>query len=257
MDRIGRAGRAIARKRALQAILKGRTPAQLAALDALLAFDPAIRQTRFGWLGAWSDSPGAANLNGLLDRLDFLRGLAMDPACRETVHPDRWKQIVREGDAAPAWLAEDFGADRRRATLLAYLTDLRERLTDEAIHMFCKQIGRLFARAAAACEERHKSSRKRQSIRRLYGWWVDRLAVDQSVQHVQDMRLGWRAGLQCEFDGSEHGLLVVLEDESQNLDHLAVAAGRLEHALLQSSEGGRAGVRRTARRCGVRPVCVE
>ena len=160
MDRIGRAGRAIARKRALQAILNGRTPAQLAALDALLAFDSAIRQTRFGWLGAWSDSPSAANLNGLLDRLDFLRGLAMDPKCRETVHPDRWKQIVREGDAAPAWLAEDFGADRRRATLLAYLIDLQERLTDEAIHMFCKQVGRLFARAAAACEERHKSSRK-------------------------------------------------------------------------------------------------
>jgi hypothetical protein len=43
MDRIGRAGRAIARKRALQAILNGRTPAQLAALDALLAFDSAIR----------------------------------------------------------------------------------------------------------------------------------------------------------------------------------------------------------------------
>ena len=84
----------------------------------------------------------------------------MDPTCRETVHPDRWKQIAREGDAAPAWLAEDFGADRRRATLLACLIDLQERLTDEAIHMFCKQIGRLFARAAAACEERHKSGRK-------------------------------------------------------------------------------------------------
>jgi len=31
----------------------------------------------------------------------------------------------------------------------------------------------------------------------------------------------------------------MLEDESQNLDHLAVAAWRLEHALLQSSEGER------------------
>ena len=96
MDRIGRAERAIARKRALQVILNGRTAAQLATLDALLAFDSAIRQTRFGWLGAWSDSPSAANLNGLLDRLDFLRGLAMDPTRRETVHPERWKQIVRE-----------------------------------------------------------------------------------------------------------------------------------------------------------------
>ena len=45
-----------------------------------------------------------------------------------------------------------FGADRRRPTLLAYLIDLQERLTDEDIRMFCKQIGRLFARAAAACD---------------------------------------------------------------------------------------------------------
>jgi hypothetical protein len=46
------------------------------------------------------------------------------------------------------------------------------------------------------------------------------------------VRLGRRARLQSQFDGSEHGLLVMLEDESQNLDHLAVAARRLEHALL-------------------------
>jgi hypothetical protein len=46
------------------------------------------------------------------------------------------------------------------------------------------------------------------------------------------MRLGRRASLQSQFDGSEHGLLVVLKNESQNLDHLAVAAWRLEHALL-------------------------
>ena len=193
MDRIGRAGRAIARKRALQAILNGRTPAQLAALDALLAFDSAIRQTRFGWLGAWSNSPGAANLNGLLDRLDFLRCLAMDPTCREAVHPDRWKQIVREGDAAPAWLAEDFGADRRRARLLAYLIDLQERLTDEAIHMFCKQVGRLFARAAAACEERHKGSRKETTAAlRLFR---DTLEANTNIGDAIEMlraKVGWR-----------------------------------------------------------------
>ena len=41
------------------------------------------------------------------------------------------------------------------------------------------------------------------------------------------------------FDGSEHALLVMLEDESYKFDHLAVAARCLEHALMQSSEGGR------------------
>jgi hypothetical protein len=57
------------------------------------------------------------------------------------------------------------------------------------------------------------------------------------MQQVQNMRLGRRASLQRQFDGGEHGLFVVLENQSQYLDHLAVAARRLEHALLQGSEG--------------------
>jgi hypothetical protein len=36
-------------------------------------------------------------------------------------------------------------------------------------------------------------------------------SADQAVQQVQNMRLRWRAGLQRQFDGGEHGLLVVLE----------------------------------------------
>ena len=53
------------------------------------------------------------------------------------------------------------------------------------------------------------------------------------------MRLGRDASLQRQFDSDEHGLLVMLENESQNLDHLAVAAWRFEHALLQGPEGRR------------------
>ena len=81
----------------------------------------------------------------------------------------------------------------------------------------------------------------------IHGWWVDRLGVDQAVQQVQDVESSSDAGPQRRFDGSEHELLVMLEDESQNLDHLAVAARRLKHALLQSSEGG--GERRAVPKC--------
>ena len=81
----------------------------------------------------------------------------------------------------------------------------------------------------------------------IHSWSVDRLAVDQAVQQVQHVSLRRDAGLQRRFDDSEHGLLVMLEDESQNLDHLAVAARGLKHALLQSSEGG--GERRAVPKC--------
>src|SRR5271170_1071722 len=81
--------------------------------------------------------------------------------------------------------------------------------------------------------------RQRQSLGRLYRRRVRWLPVDQAVQQVQNMGLRRGAGLQRQFDGGEHGLFVMLEDQGQNLDHLAVAARRLEHALLQSPEGGR------------------
>ncbi len=53
------------------------------------------------------------------------------------------------------------------------------------------------------------------------------------------MRLGRRASLRRQFDGREHGLFVVLENQREDLDHLPVAARRLEHALLEGAEGRR------------------
>ena len=81
--------------------------------------------------------------------------------------------------------------------------------------------------------------RERQGVGRIDGQRVDWLAVDQPVQQVEDVRLGRHASLQRQFHGSQYSLLVMLKNESQNLDHLAVAARRLEHALLQSAESRR------------------
>ena len=54
-----------------------------------------------------------------------------------------------------------------------------------------------FAQRVVAFDVGLRFGGERQSIRRLHGWWVDRLAVDQSVQHVQNMHLRRRASFQC------------------------------------------------------------
>ena len=64
-------------------------------------------------------------------------------------------------------------------------------------------------------------------------------SVDQAVPQVQDMRLCRRAGLQRYLDSRKHGPLFLLENQGEDLDHLTVAAWRLEHALLERSESGR------------------
>ncbi|MBD2750000.1 DUF4158 domain-containing protein [Microvirga sp. BT688] len=102
LETIGIAGRAIARQRAEAAMLEGLSADQLDSLDALLTVDPAIQQTGFSWLRTALDAPGSENLIGLMDRLAFIRSMIVDPQRRERIHPERWTQIVREGDAAPA-----------------------------------------------------------------------------------------------------------------------------------------------------------
>nr|WP_306454996.1 hypothetical protein [Mesorhizobium sp. L48C026A00] len=72
----------------------------------------------------------------MIDRLRFVRDLGLDPHCRARVHPVRCAQ-VREGNVTPSWLASDFNAGRRRATIAAQFIELDGRLTDAAITMFC------------------------------------------------------------------------------------------------------------------------
>jgi hypothetical protein len=70
-------------------------------------------------------------------------------------------------------------------------------------------------------------------------WMVGLLAVDQPVQEVQDMRLGGHAGFQRQFYGTQNGVFIMVQDQRQYIDHLAVAAGLAQHVVLQAAEGVR------------------
>ena len=78
-----------------------------------------------------------------------------------------------------------------------------------------------------------------ESLGGFDGRWRDRPAVKQAMQQIEDMRFGRHAGLQRHIDGREHDLLVVLENEGEDLDHLAVSARHFEQVLLQGLEGVR------------------
>ena len=128
-------------------MLGGISEAQLIDLDDLLTVDQEIEHTRFHWIRSAPDAPSGDNLIGLMERLAFIRCLQIDPQRQDRIHPERWKQIVREGDVTPAWLVADFNATRRRATIVTQLIKHLQKLTDDAVAMFCKLIGRLFSQA--------------------------------------------------------------------------------------------------------------
>ncbi len=51
------------------------------------------------------------------------------------------------------------------------------------------------------------------------------------------MSLGGNAGFQCQFDRSQHFLLVVLQHERQDLGHFSVSARAAQELALQLPEG--------------------
>jgi TnpA family transposase len=203
LEKIGLAGRAIARQRAEAALLEGLSADQIEQIEALLLVDPAIQQTRLAWLRSAPDAPSADNFIGLIDRVTFVRTLTIDSQRQARIRPERWTQIVREGDVTPAWLIADFGARRRRATLVAQAITLEQTLTDAAVTMFNKLIGRLFARANTRRKKRYvEAQHDTTKVLRLFRDTLRALVAasdtGRNAIDVLDDEVGWHRLMQAQ-----------------------------------------------------------
>ncbi|MGF6227783.1 TnpA family transposase [Inquilinus ginsengisoli] len=238
LDRIGRAARALARRRMEAALLDGLPAERLEELDRLLLVDPTIRITRFAWLKSLPEAPGKKNLLALLERLHVVRGSTPDPRHRERIHPDRWRQLVREGEATPAHLAADLNAGRRRATVAAQLIELGFRLTDAAVAMFCRLVGRQFARARSRRNKRHlETGRSAGELLGLFRAILRTLSeandTDSDAIELLHERIGWHRLMQAQaelesFEGA---------DDADPLLEVAARSDRIRHcgqALIEA-----------------------
>jgi hypothetical protein len=147
LERVARAGRALARRRAAEALLAPLTENQLKAIDALLVNDSTLKRTPLAWLRDIAEAPNSSNMTALLERLTYVRSLHISPEIVSRVHERRFQQFVREGSVAPAFLLDEYGVRRRRATLVAQIIELQTKLADAAIAMFDRLVGSLFTRA--------------------------------------------------------------------------------------------------------------
>ena len=196
IERIGLAGRAIARRRAERTLIEDIPLETLQSLDRLLEVDPAIGQTRFHWLRSAPEAPGASNLVGLTERIAFLRALEIDPTLQARISSGRWDQMIREGNATPAWLANEFNASRRHALIVAQVIKLGQKLTDDAVAMFIKLMGRLFSQANNRKKQRQMDCRP--DTAKALRMFLDTITALQSANdygrnalEVLDQRVGW------------------------------------------------------------------
>ncbi|ARR57373.1 MULTISPECIES: Tn3 family transposase [Sphingobium] len=196
LERAGLAGRARARKAAAAAIVEGLSSAELTRLDELVINNPDFGMTPLAWLRNFKEAPTAANINGLLERLRYVRGISVDPAVGGAIPEFRFTQFLREGGVAPAFLLSDYSVNRRRATLTAAVIDLEARLADAAVQMFDRLIGGMFTRARRGRERRYQDSiQSVGQLMRLFGATIT--ALDEAVQNggdpfeLIDEAVGW------------------------------------------------------------------
>jgi len=196
LERVGLAGRSQARRKAAEDLLTTISLSQLERIDQLLVNDPHLKKSALAWLRDIPESPSAASMSGITERLAYVRAIGIDPAITETIHERRFEQYVREGAVAPAFLLNGYSVGRRRATVVAQLIFLESRLSDAAVDMFDKMVGSLFAKGRRGRERKYQaSSREVSQLMRLFSGVIG--AVDQArvdggdILDRIDAQVGW------------------------------------------------------------------
>jgi hypothetical protein len=144
----------------------GLTAGQAAALDGLLETKADTRLSVLAWARQPPGVVGHRSFARIIDPLEHLRSIALDPARAKEVHPERLRQLAREGARLSAQHLRTLSVTRRRAVLVATVLETIVRLTDDAIDLFDRLIGKLF-RGAETREANAFQRDKRAMIRSM------------------------------------------------------------------------------------------
>jgi TnpA family transposase len=138
-----------ARREIYRRLTDGLSSCQRLQLDNLLEHRDKNNQTWLGWLRQFPQAAKTAAMDGLIDRLNHVRGIGLDPGRGHMIHQARLAQMVREANRTTVQHIADYEPQRRRATLTAITLDITARLTDQAIDLFDRLIGQMFRKAEA------------------------------------------------------------------------------------------------------------
>jgi len=160
VERLGWETRRRTQRQVYRQLTAGLTDIQRIQLKALLTVPAASRQTLLVWL---RQSPGTAtptNFQKIIERLQWIRTLELNPQVVANIHQNRLQQLAREGAHTTAQRLVRFDDDRRDATLIAFLLLTSEELVDTALDMHDKLMGIQMKKGERKQTEQLQKSRK-------------------------------------------------------------------------------------------------
>ena len=136
-----------ARREVQRRLTDGLSADQRQRLDALVVRREETNQTGLTWLRQMPEAAKPAAMLGLIERLDHVRSIGLDPARGHRVHQARLAQLAREAGRTTAQHVAGYERQRRHATLVAVALDLSASLTDQALDLFDRLVGAMFRKA--------------------------------------------------------------------------------------------------------------
>ena len=150
----------VAAERRIDARIGGRLDdAMRARLDALLTEDAGGSVTRFVWLRQFETWQNSADMNRLLDRLEYLRALALDRGILADVPPHRVARLRRQGERYFAGDLRDISGDRRLAILAVCALEWRCAIADAVVETHDRIVGKTWREAKSRCDARMDDAR--------------------------------------------------------------------------------------------------
>jgi TnpA family transposase len=113
--------------------------------------------TRLSWLRQPPQKPSARSLKKILARITFVQELKL-PSVPATVHNNRRRQLACRCARYPAQALAKFPQQPRYALLVAYLDDLSQELTDQALDMFGKMMAELLRKGEHQQEQHFQTN---------------------------------------------------------------------------------------------------
>ncbi len=138
----------VAAERRIEARISARLDgAMRTRLDALPAEEVAGKLSRFVWLRQFEVGRNSADINRLLDRLEFLEGLGLSPEVLAGVPAHRVARLRRQGERYFADSVRELSDERRLAILAVCVLEWRAAIADAVVETHDRIVGRTWREA--------------------------------------------------------------------------------------------------------------
>jgi hypothetical protein len=135
LEKIALVERARARKQAYKELTAGVDDTVREKLEALICVADEEARTPLAWLREWPEAPVQKNLAGIVQRLQSVRAIGVEPDRERRIHRARYVAIARETAILSAQHLHRFDYQRRLATLVVFAREMEAELTDAALTM--------------------------------------------------------------------------------------------------------------------------